>query len=301
NPAAPVGAGFYDTPGSAEDVAVSGGYAYVADQISGLRVVNVSNPAAPVEVGFCDTLRYAYGVAVSGDYAYVAIGDGGGGLGVVDVSNPAAPVEVGFYDTPGSAWGVAVSGDYAYVADGSMGLRVVDVSNPADPVEVGFYDTPDSAWRVAVSGGLAYVASVNGGLFILSYLPHHTFLPLVPVDYVRYFEGPWEFEPNNTYLQANGPLIPGQDYWGYPNDEKDYFSVYVRNSGTLTINLTDHTGAAVQVQLFYQGIDNRVAFDTESPYTITYNGQPGWYYVYIYTGGGYDSTTPYTLRVTYPQ
>ena len=121
------------------------------------------------------------------------------------------------------------------------------------------------------------------------------------LDYVHYFEGPWEVEPNNTYLQANGPLISGREYRGYPNDEKDYCSIYLCEPGSLTINLTDHTGQAVQLQLFYQGIDNRVAFDTAPPYTITYDGQPGWYYIYIYTGGGHNSTTPYTLRVTYPE
>ncbi|MBN1920197.1 MAG: hypothetical protein JW892_03050, partial [Anaerolineae bacterium] len=293
----------YDTPGSALGVAVSGGYTYVADGYGGgLRVVDVSNPAAPVEVGYYDTPGSALGVAVSGGYAYVVDGYGGG-LRVVDVRNPAASVEVGYYDTPGSALGVAVSGGYAYVADSSSGLRVVDVRNPAAPVEVGFYDTPGSAEDVAVSGGYAYVADGDGGLFILSYLPHHTFLPLVLRDYVRYFEGPWEVEPNNTYLQANGPLISSLDYRGYPNDERDYFSVYLRQPGSITIDLTGHTGQGLQLHLFYgpPQVGGSVRHDYEPPYQIIYNGQAGWYYIYIYTTGGYNSTTPYTLRVTYPE
>jgi len=73
NPALPVEVGFYDTPGHAEGVAVSGSHAYVADGNEGLRVVNIANPAAPVEVGFYVTT--AYDVAVAGAYAYVA-GDG---------------------------------------------------------------------------------------------------------------------------------------------------------------------------------------------------------------------------------
>jgi len=71
DPAAPREAGFYDTPGRAEGVAVSGGLAYVADGL-GLRVVDVANPAAPREVGFYNTPGSAYGVAVSGNHAYVA-------------------------------------------------------------------------------------------------------------------------------------------------------------------------------------------------------------------------------------
>jgi len=54
------------------------------------------------------------------------------------------------------------------------------------------------------------------------------------------------------------------------------------------------------LQLFYQTPGNVVAYDLNPPYHIDYNGQPGLYYIYIYTAGGYNSTTPYTLRVTYP-
>jgi len=39
-----------DTPGLAYGVAVSGGFAYVADYNQGLRVIDVSTPSAPVEV-----------------------------------------------------------------------------------------------------------------------------------------------------------------------------------------------------------------------------------------------------------
>jgi hypothetical protein len=107
-------------------------------------------------------------------------------------------------------------------------------------------------------------------------------------------------EPNNSYLQANGPLRSGRDYYGYPNDEKDYFSIYLRTGGTITIDLTNHTGQGVQLQLFYQSTNNRVDYDLDAPYHITYTGPAGWYYIYIYTAGGYNTTTPYTLRVTYP-
>jgi hypothetical protein len=159
NPAAPTEVGFYDTPGNAQDVAVAGNYAYVADGWGGLRVVDITNPAAPFEVGFYDTPMDAVGVAVSGNYAYVA--NRYSGLRVVNIANPAAPFEVGFYDTPGFAWGVAVSGNYAYVADWDGGLRVVNIMNPAAPAETGFYDTPGLARGVAVSGNYAYVADMS--------------------------------------------------------------------------------------------------------------------------------------------
>jgi hypothetical protein len=129
---------------------------------------------------------------------------------------------------------------------------------------------------------------------------YNVYLPLTMRDYISYFEGPWEREPNNSYLEANGPLRSGRDYYGYPNDAKDYFSIYLRTSGKITIDLTNHTGTGVQLQLFYQTPGNVVGYDWAPPYHIEYTGPAGVYYIYIYTAGGYNTITPYTLRVTYP-
>jgi hypothetical protein len=164
-PASPVEVGFIETPGEAWDVAVSGGYAYVAARAGGLRVIDVSTPSAPVVVGFVDTPSEAWGVKVSGGYAYVA--DFEAGLRVVDVRTPSAPVEVGFVDTPGLAIDVAVSGGYAYVSDGDSGLRVVNVSTPFAPVEVGFIGLSGFAHDVAVAGDYAYVANGEPSLRII--------------------------------------------------------------------------------------------------------------------------------------
>jgi hypothetical protein len=96
-------------------------------------------------------------------------------------------------------------------------------------------------------------------------------------------------------------LVSGLDYHGYPDDKRDYFSIYTRQSGAIAINLTEHTGQGVQLQLFYQGIDNRITYVTDAPYEITHTGPAGWYYVYIYTEDGHNRSTPYTLRVNYPE
>ena len=96
--AALINVGTLDTPGSARDVEVVCGLAYVADGSSGLRIIDISNPAAPVELGALDTPGFAYDVEVVGPLAYVA--DGSSGLRMIDVSNPATPVELGALNTP---------------------------------------------------------------------------------------------------------------------------------------------------------------------------------------------------------
>ena len=118
-----------DNTGNAEGVAVSGDYAYVADD--GLYVISVTNPEHPEEVGYLDTLGYACDVTVSGDYAYVA--DWDSGLRVISVSDPEHPVEVGHYNTPGEARDVALSEDgLIYVADGTN----VGIYRFTDPAKV---------------------------------------------------------------------------------------------------------------------------------------------------------------------
>ena len=97
--------GSYDTPENANGVAVAGSYAYVADGIAGLRVVDVSNPAAPFEVGSYDTPFEAVGVAVAGYYAYLA--DGVWGLEVLTACEGLL-FQDGFESGDTSAWSATV-------------------------------------------------------------------------------------------------------------------------------------------------------------------------------------------------
>ncbi|NGX42509.1 MAG: hypothetical protein K940chlam7_00789 [Chlamydiae bacterium] len=157
--------GNYDTPGDADDVTISGTYAYVTDGVSGFQIINVSNVTNPTLAGSYDTPGEAYGVAISGNYAYV--GDGSSGLQIIDVSNVVNLTLAGFYDTLVQAWDVAISGNYAYVADGNSGLRVIDVSNVANPTLEGSYNTPGYTRGVALSGNYAYVADDDFGLQII--------------------------------------------------------------------------------------------------------------------------------------
>jgi hypothetical protein len=337
NPTAPVEAGFIDTPGNAFDVGISGSYAYITDGTYGLQTINISNPSAPIETSSYDT-GYAHGMDISGMYAYIA--DDAFGLRILNISNPSAPIEVSLTDTPGDAYDVAVSGNYAYIADGDGGFRIIDISNPNAPFLMGSPSLPGFVYWVSVSGTYAFYQSsgfdfriidvsnpgvpvqagfydvpggvsksfakvpyiytnAGEGLIILRY-GMKTHLPLILKDYHTYFEGPWEQEENNSPAQANGPIRSGVQYSGYPNDDNDYFYFTTGANGTITVNLTGHTGAGVQLLLYYQLTNDLKVIDNSAPYEITYNGAPGNYYVRIYTASSFNNTSPYTLWVTYP-
>jgi len=126
-PGSPVEVGFYDTPSSANGVAVAGNYAYITTAESGLRVMDVSNAAWPTEVGSCGTLGNTKGVAVAGDYAFVVSGErpyaSEGELYVIDVSTPESPAVVASHAAGDRD--VAVQEDYVYVAAGYGGLFIL--------------------------------------------------------------------------------------------------------------------------------------------------------------------------------
>ena len=168
-----------------------------------------------------------------------------------------------------------------------------------DPGSVGSSTDPAVAPRhpPAVSIGTPRSAAVGaeGDEDFLIYLP--LVLRHEP------FDGPWEREDNDSYLQANGLLLSGVEYYGYPDDARDFFSFYTESPAVISVELSDHSAEAVQLQLFY-GVasdENRVVYDASAPFRIDYNGQAGWYYVCICTVPGDDTTTPYTVRVTYDE
>jgi hypothetical protein len=172
-----------------ESLALSGKILLVANQRSGLRVVDVSNPHRMAEVGFVSAIKIrpemitklcgyrvctdnidedrgqALDVAVTGNLALVA--EYVGGLRIIDISRPGVPREVGAIRSLRTARAVAVSGKLALVVNRSDGLHIIDISDPAYPVEVSFYPISGQPQRVAVAGDLALVANGVDGLWVI--------------------------------------------------------------------------------------------------------------------------------------
>jgi hypothetical protein len=122
DPRAPREVGFYDTPGRAANLALSGRYAYLID--GDLRVLDLADPALPALVGFYDLPAGAATPAVAvadpagRTYAYVT----GQGLRILDMSDVGRPVEVAAHALPVGK--VVVRGDAVYVI-GDSGLWIL--------------------------------------------------------------------------------------------------------------------------------------------------------------------------------
>jgi hypothetical protein len=154
-------------PSPPEDVEVAGSHAYVADGVSGLRIIDVgaATAATPAihEAGSYDTAGKAANVAVAGSTAYVA--DTMNGLVILDVSNPAAPSLVATIPvTAGSTYGVLsvdVAGSRLYFSD-DFDVRIYDVSTPASPAAIGRYRAGNLIRKVRASGSYLYVTDSMG-------------------------------------------------------------------------------------------------------------------------------------------
>lgn len=143
NPEHPNLLGHILTSGDAKDVYVSGNYAYVANGLSGLQIIDVKNPAKPSIVGNYDRFfETVEGVYVSGSHAYLA--KGWGGLEVINIDNPSDPATVAEIETPGSAQSVYVSGSYAYVADRDdfLIVEIQDIHGQQADVKINGLDGP---------------------------------------------------------------------------------------------------------------------------------------------------------------
>jgi hypothetical protein len=155
-----------DTSGYAGGVFVLGNYAYIADDSTGLLIVDISDPSSPNIISSVKTPGYASKVYVSNNYAYVA--DFDSGLQVINVTNPSNPNLEGSVAMPGFANGVYVSGQYAYVACDTSGLQIVDISDPSNPNITKGVANSDVASAVCVSGNYAYVADGMAGIQVVA-------------------------------------------------------------------------------------------------------------------------------------
>ncbi|MCA9751487.1 MAG: T9SS type A sorting domain-containing protein [Gemmatimonadetes bacterium] len=145
----------------------------IAERLSGLFVIDVSNPDAPTLVG-TETTDHAFCVDLVGSIAYVG---GDTTFRVIDISVPGAPVEIGEAVT-GPPYGyyapyaIAADGDrvwmaYAYYEQdpyypswgGKIGLY--DVATPSAPVQV--TNIPRACLGLTIAGDFLFARQADGG------------------------------------------------------------------------------------------------------------------------------------------
>lgn len=149
-------------------------YAYVADKVEGLVVVNIEtltdrdplnnflSRAATFNPN--GILRGATAIEVAGNYAYITCDAGLVVVGVDDPTRPRIAAVVG-NDVLVKPRSVCIQFRYAFVTD-SQGLKVIEITNPEAPVFRSTVPIHD-ARGVYVSRTYAYVAAGHEGIAIV--------------------------------------------------------------------------------------------------------------------------------------
>jgi hypothetical protein len=185
-------------PGYANDVDISGDYAYVAAGAAGLQIVDVSNRRAPHIAASVALPGNADGVQVVGPIAYVAAGTAG--IQIVDVANPLAPALLSDIATGGEVRDLVVSGGIAYVCNGEAGLRTVNVADPNAPAALGSLALPGFTKGLAIDAARNLIVAVGSeGLFAVDVT--------TPAAPTLLGSSNWRGDPREVALQGNFAFV----------------------------------------------------------------------------------------------
>jgi hypothetical protein len=107
--------GTYESTGSVTAVAAEGNYAFLADDVDDVVIVNVTNPASPTLASSYALSGQVSDIAYASNFLHVA--HQAGGYTVLNVINRTTPTRSASYDSPGLAVGVFVYNEITYLAD----------------------------------------------------------------------------------------------------------------------------------------------------------------------------------------
>ncbi len=160
------------------DICISGTYAYVAGDINGLHIFDLSDPVNPAWIKKINLSGNSQAVTVHDGYAYVATRDGG--LVIVDVQPIESAHIAKIVNTSLLAHDVVVSGDYAYVATSTLAmwpppdigeLVIVDIIPPESAEIVKTFSTGSGTLkRIDFDSGYVY-AGGDGALRVIHVEP----------------------------------------------------------------------------------------------------------------------------------
>jgi hypothetical protein len=142
----------------AEDVYITGGYAYVATLNEGFLIIDIDPLGLAHIVNTVDI--NARDVYVTGGYAYIV--DIASQLRIIDINPPENAYIVNPVRSIGAATDVYADGNYGYVRDSCSGLMILDINSPENTICINAVNIPGTAYDFHVESGYAYVIAITG-------------------------------------------------------------------------------------------------------------------------------------------
>ena len=143
----------------AVDISVDNGRAYVANELSGLKILDVSDPSKPTTLGSYDSsgqFPYITSVVARDSFAYIEWPRPK--FQTVDVTDPANPAYAGTCELFGWPEDMVLRDSFVYVVEINR-FQIVNVARPREPVLVGSCVSTDGQYfGLVLQETLAYVA-----------------------------------------------------------------------------------------------------------------------------------------------
>lgn len=149
-------------------VALHDGYAFLADSVGMLLIVDVHDAQHPRQIANFPLTRQLDALCAEQDRVYWVSGKH---LSILDVSQPQKPQLLADFTLSSSAVAVQAADGYAYLAVPKVGLSILDVHDPTHIHEVGKFR--GTVRDVAVNQGHAYLANGEAGLTTLDVSDPH--------------------------------------------------------------------------------------------------------------------------------
>ncbi|MEE9443864.1 MAG: dockerin type I domain-containing protein [candidate division Zixibacteria bacterium] len=148
------------------NVCVSGNYAFMAQDYSGMTIIDITDPLSPQIVSNYPTFGRAHSIKIIDGLAYLT---SAGGLDIINISDPLNPTMLGRYlDADSTSLEqFTIIDNLAYLTACPHGFDIVDVSDPTDPTLIGTYiPEGDRLWDywiedVNVFGNYAYMSNMH--------------------------------------------------------------------------------------------------------------------------------------------
>ena len=206
----------------AQDIVVVDHYAYVADYLVGIHIMDVSDPADPVELTLLQLPSECDVIEAGDGFLYAACQDNL--IRIYDLSDPIQPLFVSGYNLDAPALDLHLSGSLLHLVNDDDDYLILDVSDPLNPLSLGGLTIPGFLEGIEVTGNYTYISGqVISAVLDISDPAHPTIETYPPVfgydvkiaDNFAYFAG-FSFAALNITDPAN-PFLVGSIQTGDEN------------------------------------------------------------------------------------
>jgi hypothetical protein len=155
---------FDDDGGSAEAVTLKNGIAYVANQVEGLEIINISQPNSPYKISNFKTAGTATEILFDNDIVYITQTTQ---IAIINVQDPTNPYLLSSITPGGVIQEVDKRDSVLYILSKYSGLYLYDVSVLFQPLFISHWDNDRIYTGISVTNKFVCLSTLSYGIEIL--------------------------------------------------------------------------------------------------------------------------------------